>query len=131
MNCRRPNPWIDCIKNFTIFLQNNRVKIEHHVKIAIIDNGVNTSLNTLDGKIANGKSFCPYLNSTDFMTAYFAPSGKHETQMATLISQICPHVRLYVARLEEHPRIDGDGRRQITTKSAAEVRDVRTSLLYL
>lgn len=122
LTSRRENPWINCMKNFATFLRNIPEGKTSTVKIAIIDDGVDASLDSLDGKIAGGKSFCPHPNSTDLMNAYFVPSGKHGTRMATLISQICPNPRLYVARLEEHPKIDGDGRRQITAKSAAEVR---------
>jgi hypothetical protein len=91
------------------------------VKIAIIDDGVDASLASLNGKIAGGKSFCRHPNSDDLMSAYFAPSGMHGTWMATMITRLCPHVSLYIARLEEYPSIQGDGRRQITAESAAEV----------
>jgi hypothetical protein len=109
------------VKAFATFLRNINEGNKHIVKIAVIDDGVDASLDSLTGKIAAGKSFCPYPNSTDLMSAYFAPTGKHGTCMASLISQLCPNVRLYVARLEEHRKLDGDGRRQITAKSAAEV----------
>ncbi|KIW63767.1 hypothetical protein PV04_08745 [Phialophora macrospora] len=114
------NPWIKCVKDFATFLRGVDKGTKHHVKIAVIDDGVDASWDSLTGKIAAGKSFCPYPNSTDLMSAYFAPTGKHGTCMADLISQLCPNVRLYVARLEEHRKMDGDGRRQITTRSAAE-----------
>lgn len=109
------------MKSFASFLRGIDEGSKHFIKIAVIDDGVDASLDSLTGKIASGKSFCPYPNSTDLMSAYFAPTGKHGTCMASLISQLCPNVRLYVARLEEHRKVDGDGRRQITAKSAAEV----------
>jgi hypothetical protein len=90
------------------------------VKVAIIDDGVDASLLSLDGKIAIGKSFCPYVNSTDLMSPYYVPSGNHGTCMATLISKICPQVSLYVARLDER-QAPGSSHRQITAKSAADV----------
>ncbi|RFU79743.1 intracellular serine protease [Trichoderma arundinaceum] len=89
------------------------------VKIAIIDDGVDASLASLDDKIAMGESFCPYPNSTDLVSPYYVPSGKHGTCMAALICKICPHVKLYVARLDERPAV-GSGQRQITIKSAAD-----------
>jgi hypothetical protein len=92
------------------------------VKIAIIDNGVDVALDILDGKIAWNKLFCPYPNSTDLMSAYSVPSGEHGTNMAIIICQICPKCRLYVARLEERPTMDG--KREIMAKSAAEVRSL-------
>ena len=89
------------------------------IKIAIIDDGVDASLDILLEKIAGGKSFYPYANSSDLMNAYYVPSGQHGTMMADLICRICPSCRLYVARLDERPsRLDLS--RQITTKSAAD-----------
>lgn len=90
------------------------------VRIAIIDDGVDASLAILDGKIAIGKSFCPYANSSDLMNSYFVPAGNHGTCMAALVCKICPKVDLYVARLEERTMARSD-HRQITAKSAADV----------
>jgi hypothetical protein len=90
------------------------------VKIAIIDDGIDASLPDLQDNIVAGKSFSPYPNTSEFWNAYFVPSGRHGTQMATLIRQIYPLCRLFVARLEERPGGDGTGRR-ITAQSAAKV----------
>lgn len=92
------------------------------VKVAIIDDGVDLSPLSLDGTIATGKSFCPYAHSTDLMNSYYVPSGNHGTCMAMLIRKLCPDVKFYVARLDER-QVPGSGQRQITAKSAAEVRD--------
>lgn len=90
------------------------------IKIAIIDDGVDASLDFLVGMIGGGKSFCPYASSSDLMNAYYVPSGQHGTMMADLITQICPPCRLYVARLDERPRRSDSGR-QITIESAIKV----------
>lgn len=90
------------------------------VRIAIIDDGVDASLEIFTDRIAIGKSFCPYANSGDLMNSYFVPAGNHGTCMAALVCQICPKVELYVARLEERTVI-GTSHRQITAKSAADV----------
>ena len=116
----RDNPWINCMKSFATFIRTIPDEVVAPIKNAVIDDGVDAALDILNGKIAGGSSFCPYPNSTDLMSAYFVPSGTHGTRMATLICQICPKCRIYVARLEEHYTIGG--RRQITAKSAAEVR---------
>lgn len=89
------------------------------IKIAVIDDGVDASLVSLDGKIATGKSFCPYAVSSDLISPYYVSSGNHGTCMATLISRLAPNVSLYVARLDE--RLVGNGQRQIMPKSAADV----------
>jgi hypothetical protein len=109
------------MKDFASFLRNIKTEKVAPVKIAIIDDGIDATLDSLQGKIAGGTSFCPYPNSTDLMNAYFVPSGRHGTLMASLICQICPDPRLYIARLEERPAVDGNDRR-ITAKSAAKVK---------
>lgn len=107
--------------NFARFLRRApRAKEEDMaIKIAIIDDGVDGSLLSLDNKIVAGKSFCPYANSTDLMSPYYVSSGNHGTCMATLICKLCPEVKLYVARLDERPGV-GSSQRQITARSAAE-----------
>ncbi|KAK6330871.1 hypothetical protein TWF718_003068 [Orbilia javanica] len=88
------------------------------IKIAVIDDGVDASLESVKGKIASGNSFCPYPNSNDLISSYFVPSStSHGTIMADLICRICPRVKLYVARLDEGYALHG--KRQITAKSAA------------
>ncbi|KAJ5509676.1 hypothetical protein N7527_011819 [Penicillium freii] len=117
------SPWIDCLQDFKIFLGNSptlKLPDGPRVKIAIIDDGVDTSLPILEKMITIGNSFCRHPNSKDLMSAYFAPSGMHGTWMATLISKLCPNPSLYIARLDEHSNPLGDGKRQITAKSAAE-----------
>ncbi|KAI0436566.1 hypothetical protein F4803DRAFT_541811 [Xylaria telfairii] len=112
--------WIDCVSNFAKLIRTAPAsRNTRPVKVAIIDDGVDASLLSLDGKIAIGKSFCPYINSTDLMSPYYVPSGNHGTCMATLISKICPEVSLYVARLDERQAL-GSSHRQITAKSAAD-----------
>lgn len=98
------------------------------IKIAIIDDGVDATVPQLQSAIALGKSFSPYPNSTEFMRAYFVPSGRHGTLMATLIKKICPNAELYVARLEERPA--EDGHRRYTAKSAKEVNDCGNPCLF-
>ncbi|KAI1825479.1 hypothetical protein F4861DRAFT_501270 [Xylaria intraflava] len=114
------NSWIDCVSAFAKLLRSAPgARNIRPVKVAIIDDGVDASLLSLDGKIAIGKSFCPYANSTGHMNPYYVPSGNHGTCMATLIAKICPEVSLYVARLDER-QAPGSSHRQITAKSAAD-----------
>jgi hypothetical protein len=118
----RENRWIDCLVNFRRLVSRSpEAKKAGPIKIAIIDDGVDASLVSLDGKIAIGESFCPYANSADLMSPYYVPAGNHGTVMATLICKVCPEVKLYVARLDERQSA-GNRQRQITAKSAADVR---------
>ncbi|KAJ5679024.1 hypothetical protein N7462_007268 [Penicillium macrosclerotiorum] len=114
------HPWIQVMKDFSQSLRNFPSRSNPApVKIAIIDDGIDTSQVHIRSQIALGKSFFPYPNSSEFMNSYFVPSGQHGTQMAVLIDKICPNALLFIARLEERPATDGNGRR-IAAKSAAD-----------
>ncbi|KID74348.1 Peptidase S8/S53, subtilisin/kexin/sedolisin, partial [Metarhizium brunneum ARSEF 3297] len=114
---KKSHPWIGCLDNFRRFLCGCREAKVTPVKIAIIDDGMSDP--SLQGAIAMGKSFSHYPNSTEFMNSYFIPPGKYGTQMAKLITQICPDPRLFITRLEERLAPDGSGR-CITAESAAK-----------
>jgi hypothetical protein len=62
-----------------------------YIKIAVIDNGVDTSLDILDGKIEAGASFCPIPN-TSYHNSYYMTSEilSHGSIVAALICQMCP-----------------------------------------
>ena len=108
-----------CLRTFAKFINTVPETKTEPIKFAIIDDGIDNSLEIFAGKIAGGQSFCPYLNSTNLRSSYFVPSGRHGTVMANLICRLCPRASLYVARLEE--RFTTRGRRRIGVKSAAEV----------
>ena len=115
------NQWLDCVSRFAKLLENVPTsQTGRPVKIAIIDDGVDASMMSLDGKIATGKSFSPYANSTDLISPYFVSSSNHGTCMAMLITRLCPMVQLYVARLDQR-RSSGTNSLHMTPKSAAEV----------
>jgi hypothetical protein len=92
------------------------------VKIAVIDDGINTTLEIFQRRIQTGDSFSelsafakyPYLHSS-----FYVPSGPHGTLMAQLICEVCPKVKLFVAKLE---KVKGqDGGRSFTPESAIKV----------
>ncbi|EFY88119.1 subtilisin, putative [Metarhizium acridum CQMa 102] len=118
-NEEESHPWIGCLDSFRRFLCGCQEAKATPMKIAIIHDGIDASDPSLQRAIAMGKSFSHYPNSTEFMNAYFVPSGKHGTQMAKLITQICADPRLFIARLEERLAPDDSGRR-ITAESAAK-----------
>jgi hypothetical protein len=107
--------------NFARLLSSaQRVQEVGPVKIALIDDGVDASLEILDGKIAAGISFRSYANSGDLVSAYYISSSNHGTHMATVICRLCPSVSLYVAKLDERGPMEG-GLPNITVDSAAKV----------
>lgn len=106
--------------DFAVFINNIRDSDkEDYIKVAVIDDGIDGSLENLDGKIAGGISFCPSAVSSKLIKTYYVPSGTHGTAMASLICKICPKTKLYVARLAEYR--GAGGKRQITAESAAKV----------
>jgi hypothetical protein len=99
------------------------------VKIAIIDDGVDTSALTYlakQNRIAGAQSFYPYMGSDkkSYMHPWYVPSGNHGTMMSDLICRICPPqiCQLYIARLDERYSRSGWKGRQIALESATAVR---------
>lgn len=95
-----------------------------YIKIAVIDNGVDTSLDILDGKIEAGASFCPIPN-TSYHNSYYMTSEilSHGSIVAALICQMCPKAKLYIARLNETPSAS-NGNRLFTAESATKVSEL-------
>ncbi|KAK1240300.1 hypothetical protein MKX08_007742 [Trichoderma sp. CBMAI-0020] len=106
--------WISELERFAVFLASEKsIRARNApIKIAIIDDGIDASLDIFKKKIAAGRSFCP-------LSTYYVPSGHHGTMMGDLICRICASVQLYVARLDESTNRN-DMSRQITVQSAAE-----------
>jgi hypothetical protein len=117
----RDNLWLLYMKKFAEFLKNAKPHAEP-VKIAIIDDGINTALNVFTDKIHSGDSFYdPTLDSFHGRRGvYYVPSGRHGTLMAQLICDICPKVKLFVAQLQAAP--GKEQQRSFTTRSAVDVR---------
>ncbi|RYP40703.1 hypothetical protein DL768_010602 [Monosporascus sp. mg162] len=111
--------WMKSMKEFGVFLKEARPKhaIEP-IKIAVIDDGINTALDIFSGRIQVGESFSPLSEVSGRWGAYYVPSGPHGTLMAQLICEVCPVVKLYIAQLEVLP--GQDGRRSFTPESATE-----------
>lgn len=93
---------------------------QHRVKIAIIDDGLDSSLYIIDRthcRVVAGQSFCT--SYSGYTSNYYVPSGNHGTQVASIICQICPEVDLYIARLDE--QYTRSGNRVINPASAEKV----------
>lgn len=96
------------------------------IKIAIIDDGVDTALDPFEDKIESGAEF-PDQYGGDVMKPYFVSSSHHGTMMAYLILKLCPRAKLYIAKLDQ--RIGTHGRQHITPNSAAEVCNSHTYIV--
>jgi hypothetical protein len=90
------------------------------IKIAVIDDGIDTKLDIFTNRIQGGQSFHGQNELSGRWGAYYVPSGYHGTLMAQLICEVCPVVKLYIAQLEVIP--GNDGQRAFTVSSATDVR---------
>ncbi|KAK4452495.1 hypothetical protein QBC34DRAFT_26249 [Podospora aff. communis PSN243] len=116
---KRGNRWLDSMSQFLQIVFNIPRKEAGYVKIAVIDNGVDASLDALDGKIAVGTSFC-LIPDTAYHNPYYMTSEtiSHGSMVAGLICSMCPTAKLYVARIEELS--SSGGQRRLTADSAAK-----------
>jgi len=77
------------------------------IKIALIDDGVDGTIDLISEKLKTGISFHKILDDLkrSRVLSYCSAGGSHGTTLATLICQVCPEVNLYVARLQcDHGR---------------------------
>lgn len=110
------------MKAFAKVVQNNHryfKTVAPEVKVAIIDDGIDSSLAKFQGRIADGRSYLKRSDKPERTVDYWVGPGGHGTEMARLVCQICPVARLYVIRLEEGKGESGE--RQIKVDSATKV----------
>jgi len=96
------------VNHFTEFLNTIPDEVSSATKIALISDGLDTASNSLAEKIAQ------------VQPGSHIPHGNLGTVAATLITQICPKSRLYIARVEEEKTGPGSGR-HVVAGSAAKV----------
>jgi hypothetical protein len=108
------------MEDFAEFLKRTRTNTKARpVKIAIIDDGIDTGFDDFTDRVQVGESFCRLGELSGHRGVYYVPSGPHGTVMAQLICKICPVAKLYIAQLEVLP--GQHGQRSFTTESAIEV----------
>lgn len=95
------------------------------IKIALIDDGVDGTIDLISEKLKTGISFHKIVDNLkrSRVLSYCSAGGSHGTTLATLICRVCPEVSLYVARLK------CDRGRQIMIGSAIKVFSL-VSFLY-
>lgn len=120
----REHPRIAFLKDFATFLRNNQSNSLPAIKIAIIDDGLDSSFDILKTNythIAAGAAFCSA--ETNNIRSYYIPSGDHGARVASLICSICPRTALYIAKIEHE--VERSGVTQINIQSATKVSDRR------
>ncbi|KAF4631245.1 hypothetical protein G7Y89_g6885 [Cudoniella acicularis] len=113
--------WLNCMESFATFLKkyirNNPLSEEKEIKVAIIDDGVNLDYGDIGTRVVDGETF---YNNDGHWQGFYQSSNGHGTLMACLISQICPKVKLFIAKLNEEWT---NSQSQITAESAAKAID--------
>lgn len=90
---------------------------DKRIKVAIIDNGVDGIRSSVKEMIAKGISYVaagPYTADQDQTLPWWMVADPHGTHMASLVGQINPNCRLYIARV-------GKGRADIQVEHAIKV----------
>ncbi|KAL9636665.1 MAG: hypothetical protein Q9164_002684 [Protoblastenia rupestris] len=94
--------WISCMAKFAEFIRGYPIKPNiplEEVKVALLDDGVDTTIDGLNEIIPYGETFSK--RPKDLWNPYHFSTNGHGTTMAVLIRRICPNIKLYVAKLEE------------------------------
>lgn len=95
------------------------------IKVAIIDNGVDKFGENVRDFIEKGISFVKIDSDDESRTLpWWMVSDPHGTQMASLIGDVNPFCRLYIARV-------GRGRKDILPSDAEEVSSFSSQCLFL
>ncbi|KAK7991272.1 hypothetical protein PG988_000066 [Apiospora saccharicola] len=120
--------WVDIMENFAEFLQNaetraaTQITMKEPIRIAVIDDGVNSFDPTIDSKVKGGRSFSYRDKEQILVNPYYISSEGHGTAMAGFIRKICPNVEIHALRLDEYSV--EQGKRCFTAASAEKaVRD--------
>ncbi|KAL8333866.1 hypothetical protein RB593_003504 [Gaeumannomyces tritici] len=113
----RKEKWLNCMESFANFLKvyfrNNKLEETCEIKVAVLDDGVNIDHPDVRNNIVEGETF---YNNNGHWQGFYQSSHGHGTLMASIICQICPKVKLYVAKLNEEWVNSAE---QITADSAA------------
>ncbi|PYH90812.1 hypothetical protein BO71DRAFT_386856 [Aspergillus ellipticus CBS 707.79] len=119
----QPNRWLSCIDRFADEIQNVKVPrteteaLKSDIKVAIIDDGVDIHIQSLQGKVIGGQSFDQACLDGNGPSPYYSSSGGHGTIMADMVCRVCPNAKVFACKLESHT--NPGSRRQISAQSAA------------
>ncbi|KAF5573096.1 intracellular serine protease [Fusarium pseudoanthophilum] len=105
--------WLQVMDGFSEFIK--KVPQPHGfkpIKIAIIDDGIDTTKKKLHNRIVGGQFFCE-----DESPSFCVSAGGHGTNMAILVSRVFPKAEIVSLKLDEHDQKDGS--RQFSIQSAA------------
>ncbi|RYP61446.1 hypothetical protein DL770_009787 [Monosporascus sp. CRB-9-2] len=114
--------WLKCMDEFKTFINNAPIPPQivggrqlnlTPIKIAVIDDGIDTTHKDLQERVVGGQCFC-----ADESSSFYVSAGGHGTMMARLIARVFPKAQILSLKLDEHPQ--SDGRSQFSVHSATE-----------
>ncbi|KAK6206582.1 hypothetical protein LQW54_007652 [Pestalotiopsis sp. IQ-011] len=97
--------WLKCMEDFSQFLP---------IKIAIIDDGIDTTKSRFHGRVIGGQSFGDQANYTP---SFCVSAGGHGTTMAHQVTRIVPGAKIISLKLGEYMQSDGP---QFVVQGAAD-----------
>ncbi|EEU47184.1 uncharacterized protein NECHADRAFT_77386 [Fusarium vanettenii 77-13-4] len=97
----KPHQWVESLERF-VSDHVQRSDRGARVKVGLIDDGVDVHLGDLKDKVKAG---WPTEKPTSSRVPFYQSAEGHGTTMARLIATACPHVDLYVAKLESLNRV--------------------------
>ena len=122
-NALQNHRWLKCMDEFKDFFINAPTSFPQTVKdqqlsltpikIALIDDGIDTTHKDLQGRVVGGQCFCD-----DESSSFYVSAGGHGTMMARLIARVFPKAQILSLKLDEHSQ--SDGRSQFSVQSATE-----------
>lgn len=108
----------ECFKNIKGIKNPNSDSSLNPITVALIDDGVDTRHEDLQGDKFFGKSFDPFPEDSWRINPFWVSAAGHGTLMARLIRHICPSAVIYVIKLET---FESNGKLRIRQESAIEV----------
>ncbi|OHE93567.1 hypothetical protein CORC01_11164 [Colletotrichum orchidophilum] len=118
-NALHNHKWLKCMDSFSGFIRNVRLsdsqtKSLKPIRIAIIDDGIDTTERKLHGRVSGGQCFC----SQDESPSFCVSADGHGTTMAHQISRVFPFAEIISLKLDEHAQSNGTS--QFSVRSAAD-----------
>lgn len=118
---------IEIMENLAEFLQiaetrtATQITMKEPIRIAVIDDGVNSFDPTIDSKVIGSTSFSYRDEEQTLVNPYYVFNEGHGIAMAGFVPRICSNVEIYALRLDEYSV--EQGQRYPTAASADKVFD--------
>ncbi|KAM6482792.1 hypothetical protein HDV62DRAFT_335409 [Trichoderma sp. SZMC 28011] len=110
--------WHKCMEKFGRFFRQVDRKFlpkPEPIRIAVIDDGIDTTEPRLHNYIVGGQCFC----SNDESPSFCVSAGGHGTTMARLISWVFPQAKILSLKLDEYTQNDGTSQFSVSSATKA------------